>query len=386
MLNFQGDYNLRMIRDFPTLYKRTETGAVQIWYQQVDGPYWRSISGQIDGQKVTSEWHECFITNEGKKNERNPYQQAIFEVEANYKKRLEKDYYDSIDKIDETRFFEPMLARDYNDFAGKLKFGREKIFSQPKLDGIRCIATRDGLLSRNGKPLVSTPHIHKALLESSVFDHFRYTDGELYNHDLKADFNTIISLARKSKPTEEDLILSEKMIEYHVYDSFNHPKDTFSQRNEDLISFNWVNWPKLKQVSTFEVTSQSELDELNHIYIEQGYEGQIVRLDGPYENKRSKYLLKRKEFIDEEFPIIRIEEGLGNRSGMAGTIFIKLQDGRECGSGIAGTHEFCRQLLRERDLYSDGKGNATVRYFERTPDNVPRFPVTVAVWIGKRDL
>ena len=37
-----------------------------------------------------------------------------------------------------------------------------------------------------------------------------------------------------------------------------------------------------------------------------------------YENKRTKQLLKRKEFQDAEFKIVEIVEGIGNRAGMAG--------------------------------------------------------------------
>ena len=37
------------------------------------------------------------------------------------------------------------------------------IYSQPKLDGIRCIVKKDGMWSRNGKKIISAPHIHESL-------------------------------------------------------------------------------------------------------------------------------------------------------------------------------------------------------------------------------
>jgi DNA ligase-1 len=93
------------------------------------------------------------------------------------------------------------------------------------------------------------------------------------------------------------------------------------------------------------------------------------RLDAPYEQKRSKTLRKRKEFQDEEFKVIRIEEGLGNWSGMAKRVVCQLPDGREFGAGIKGGMERARELLNETHHV------ATIQFFAYTPDGVPRFPV-----------
>jgi len=69
-------------------------------------------------------------------------------------------------------------------------------FVQPKLDGVRCILNAGELTTRAGKPIVSCPHLAKE---------YYLLDGELYNHELKEDFNKIISLVRKTKPTKEDI-------------------------------------------------------------------------------------------------------------------------------------------------------------------------------------
>ena len=56
-------------------------------------------------------------------------------------------------------------------------------------------------------------------------------------------------------------------------------------------------------------TDKEHLDDYYGKYLDDGFEGQMVRVtDSPYQNKRSKNLLKRKEFIDEEFEVIDIEE------------------------------------------------------------------------------
>ena len=366
------------MKQFDTLYKRTATGAVQIWYQETDGDKWRSISGQIDGQKVTSGWHQCYPTNEGRANARTAEEQAVFEVEANYTKRLRLGYWRDQKDIDNPIHFKPMLAKTFDN-----KTPYEDVFAQPKLDGIRCIATATGLFSRSGKPLLATPHIHEALLEQGLFDTFPVLDGELYSHDFKEDFNTIISNVRKTKPTPEDLEAA-KSIQYHIYDCLLENEEIhFSDRILTLLN-TIKETDYIKLVDTRYISSREDLDDHYDSVSELGYEGQMIRIDGPYENKRSKYLWKRKEFQDSEYKIVRIEEGLGNRAGMAGKVVCQMDDGRTFGAGIKGSHEYSKQLLKDADKYVGG--TATVKYFRLTPDGIPRFPVAIAIYEGERDL
>jgi len=123
--------------------------------------------------------------------------------------------------------------------------------------------------------------------------------------------------------------------------------------------------------------SREHLDELYGEYVEQGYEGQMIRLDGPYENKRSSKLLKRKEFVDEEYEILGYDEGTGNREGTVKHFKFKNKDGREFNSNVKGTFEYMAELL-ERGEELIGK-QATIKYFNLTPDGVPRFPYVIAI-------
>ena len=99
--------------------------------------------------------------------------------------------------------------------------------------------------------------------------------------------------------------------------------------------------------------------------------------DGYYEaGKRSKHLLKRKEFEDGEFPIVRIEEGNGNWAGMAKRITVRLPDGRECGGGIRGSQPVMRDLLAKADILVGRQ--VTMRYLKQlTPDGMLRHAVAV---------
>jgi DNA ligase-1 len=268
------------------------------------------------------------------------------------------------------------------------------VFSQPKLDGIRCIAMREGLFTRTGKEITAVPHIHEAL--KPLFEKYpnAVLDGELYNHDYKNDFNKIIHLVRKQNLTEEHLEESEAMIEYHIYDApvigKDNPfrkggcyteKDLFSDRTSVLdaqfANLGLDTGNPLVIVETTEVNSREHLDELYEGYVGQGYEGQMIRLDGPYENKRSPKLLKRKDFVDEEYTILGYEEGKGNRAGTVKHFKFKNKDGRGFNSNVKGTFEYLTELLEKADELI-GK-EATIKYFNLTPDGVPRFPYVIAI-------
>ena len=373
-----------MTKLYPKLYKRTVTGSIQEWWVELDGNKYRSHSGKSGGKVVTSKWKEAEYTNEGRSNERTPEQQAIFEVEALYTKRLGLAYSETPDSVDSGSFFQPMLAKDLKKV--KLDFDKNRYFSQPKFDGVRAIVTSDGVFSRSGKELPALAHISKAFETLFLHDPDLILDGEAYNHLFKDDFNQIISLVRQTKVTEEDLKKSKELVEFHWYDIVTD--QSYSVRNdlmEDLYDF--VDEDIVKLVETVEVCSEDQLYREYERYIQDGYEGQIIRVDGvSYENKRTKNLLKHKDFDETEFEIVSIEEGKGNRSGMAGYAVCKLDDnsGRTFRASIKGTHEYCVNLLDEKERCIGGTG--TIQHFRRTPDNIPRFPVLKAIYEGKRDL
>jgi len=390
-----------------TLYKRTTVGKVQSWEIEVKDNKFRTTSGQRDGKKIINKWTVCTGKNVGKKNATTGEEQALKEAEAKHQKKLESGYHLNVKNISKKRFYEPMLAQDFKnknrnkevmDNLDASTIG-VAVFSQPKLDGIRCIARREGLFTRTGKEIVAVPHIHEAL--ETFFDKYpnAILDGELYNHKYKDDFNTIIHLVRKQNLTEEHLEQSEAMIEYHIYDapvigeaqpiahSNMTEKDLYSDRTSVLdaqfrnLKLNQGDvdyWESpLVIVETTEVNGKEHLDELYQDYMERGYEGQMVRLDGSYENKRSPKLLKRKEFIDKEYTILGYEEGEGNRTGTIKHFKFKNEDGKDFNSNVKGTFEYMAELLEKADSLI-GK-EATVKYFNLTPDGVPRFPYVIAI-------
>jgi DNA ligase-1 len=391
-----------------TLYKQTTTGATQSWEIEVEDNKFRTISGQLDGKKIINNWTVCEAKNVGRANATTAEEQALKEAEAKHEKKLKAGYHLNLKNISKKRFYEPMLAQDFKNKNRQKEVMFEideegvgaAVFSQPKLDGIRCIAMREGLFTRTGKEIVAVPHIHEAL--EPFFEKYpnAVLDGELYNHEYKSDFNKIIHLVRKQNLDDEHLEESSLMIEYHIYDApviGNHnpsrpsgrytEKDLFSDRTS-VLDAQFANL-KLNQgdvdywksplviVETIEIHGREQLDRCYEDYIEAGYEGQMIRLDGPYENKRSPKLLKRKEFMDEEYTILGWEEGGGNRTGTLKHLKFENKHGKEFHSNIKGTFEYLTKLFKNADDLI-GK-EATVKYFNLTPDGVPRFPYVIAI-------
>lgn len=358
-----------------TLYKRNTDGSIQTWSIERNGHLYRSVSGKLGGQMIRANWTTAQPKNIGRANETSAEEQAIAEVEAHYRKKLEREYHLELEDIDKNRYFKPMLAHKFD--AEKVTY---PVFSQPKLDGIRCIATRDGLKTRNGKPINSCPHVWAEV--QKVFEEFPgvlMLDGELYNHELKDDFNSLVSFIRKDKPAEG----VEGVVQFHIYDLFADPQFTFAQRLAVVVSaVPEGQYEHLVRVPTSAILNSQDLDDLYGEYLEAGYEGQMVRIDAPYEQKRSKSLLKRKEFIDDEFSIVSIEEGKGNWAGYAKRLHFRLEDGRTCGAGVSGNQALLRDWYERRDTLIGQ--TATVRYFTPTPDGMPRFPVVKSINEGGR--
>lgn len=354
----------------PTLYKRTSSGKIQIWYAEIDGAAYRTTSGQLDGKKTTSEWTYVEGKNIGRANETTPEEQAIKQVEALYEKQLKAKYFRNIEDVDQKLFFEPMTAKKWQDRKDKITL--DMVYIQPKLDGMRCVAQKSGLTSRNGEPIVSVPHIMEALVP--FFEKYPdvVLDGELYNHDLKDDFNKIMSLCKKTKNIKDsDFAEAKEKVQFHIYDSFlpNNPTADFDRRIEFVDNFVPAN-PSLVLVKTM-IVHIDDVDETAAEFIAEGYEGAMIRLPGPYVNKRSDTLLKWKEMQDEEFRIVQIIEGNGNKAGWAASVELALPNGQVFNAGVIGKEEYARELLRTKDEHIGKMG--TVVFQNYTPDGIPRF-------------
>lgn len=375
------------------LYKIDTKGKVRVWWMESDASLeaYRTHSGIDGGKIVVSGWQYAEPKNVGRSNETTGVEQMRLEVAAEYEKKLNQGkYHSSLSKANMSgaSFHECMLADKYNP----KKHTNFPYYSQPKLDGVRCLVSKYGMQSRNGKPIVSAPHI----LEASQPFFAKYPDvvldGELYNHDLRDNFEKIISLVRKTKPTAEDLKESEELVQYWVYDCIlEGPYDCIKGKsvgdrlNMAAVACGNSNGSYIRTVTTRKVSDEHDIETMLCHYLEHGYEGQMLRdPNSLYEGKRSKNLIKHKEFEDEEFEVVSIVEGKGNWAGYAKSIEIRLKDGTTQSSGVRGSREFLADILKNASTYIGT--DVTVRYQNKTEDGKLRFPVVVAFWKGKRDL
>jgi ATP-dependent DNA ligase len=264
-----------------------------------------------------------------------------------------------------------MLAHKVND--KKIDFS-EPVFIQPKLDGVRCIFTKDGAYSRTGKQFHNLRHIELMLEKFFKVQPNAVLDGELYNHALRNDFEQIISLVRKQKPTDEDRRNAQHLIQYHVYDIIAEGP-SYEDRLNWLLSSRYLWCNAVIPVETHKVNKYEEAANMHYDgFLKQGYEGSILRLNGPYEQKRSYNLQKFKDFSDDEATIVGYEAGKGKRTGTLGKFFMMDDQGVEFGCPPGKGFNY-KDLANILDNVHDYIGKrATFTYFERTKAGNYRHP------------
>jgi DNA ligase-1 len=363
---------------FTKLYKRNTNDSINEWQIIVDYDKFYTEEGILNGKITQSKPTIVKGKNIGRANETTAPDQAYKEAESKHKKKVEAGYSENVEDVDiSKKFFAPMLAHKYLDYKDKIKF---PVLVSIKIDGSRMIIQKNGLFTRNGKKYISCPHIEK-LFRPFFEKHPNWKiDGEIYSHEIP--FQKIMSIVRKSKPTEEDLEESEKIIQIYIFDGVTDNleegfEDRFLTIKKEIT--NIVGKSKyITFVDVFPINTHKEIEQYHNDFVKQGFEGLMIRIKGSkYENKRSKNLLKYKHFFDEEFPITNIVEGIGNRAGMAGNLVIKMKDGREFSSGIRGGEEYYKELFKNKNKLIGKK--ATVRYQELSTDGIPRFPVCIDI-------
>lgn len=366
---------------FPTLYKQNTSRNMMVWDIKVypnpalPGAYDIETRFGQEGGKIQETSDTIFEgKNLGKKNETTVFQQAVNEAESKWKAQFDKGYVAERDRAERGESdlkVSPMLAQDYEKHGKKIKF---PCAGQPKLDGIRCIAVVDNgeckLYSRKGKPINSVPHICRYLLElcgeeSVIFD------GELYNHDYKEDFEKIVSAVRKDNPSPE----SEK-VRYYIYDIVDESK-TQEERLKyisSLLSSNYV-----QPVTSILLSTSEDADTLLEAFLDQGYEGLMLRnLAAPYEKKRSYNLQKYKVFLEEEFPIIDFEEGRGKLQGHVAAFVCETPEGKKFKAKLDGSLGYLKECFEDHSLWKSKI--LTVKFQGYTnKECVPRFPVGKAI-------
>ena len=251
----------------------------------------------------------------------------------------------------------PMLANKWDD---RKKYISEPFYVQPKLDGVRLLVSKDGGISRTGKIIPGTEVLGKGLEPG------QYVDGEAYDPNL--NFEDLTSTF-KTDPLK---------LKFHVFDFFDLKKlgMTFEQRWE-YVKVHIYN-PHYEYVDTFSVKKHKDMEGYHKMFIQQGYEGTMIRdRFSVYEvGQRSNYLLKYKDFQTEEYEITGAKTGHG-RDADAVVWVCKTENGNQFTVRPEGT------IVQREEHYKNYKKYIgkmlTVRFQNLTALGVPRFPVGVTI-------
>lgn len=386
------------------LYKMDSKGKIRVlnvYYGSDErGWFYEQEHGLLGGKLQTSRTY-VEGKNAGRANATTDEQQAEKEAESKWKQKRDRSGYS--ETIPEGKPMMPMLAKSHDKHGHKINY---PAFIQPKLDGIRCFIHVNAddskyrnlnvkLVSRTGKEFTSLGHIADAVRELvSVMGKSAGSfilDGELYNHKFKNDFQGLVSAIKRDEPSE-----NTRLVQFHCYDYVAEDRD-FEDRIEELYHMDWWLNPSLNDLSTevgfthdeaiqivetFPVDNLDEVVEQNSLWLEDGYEGSMIRnAKGGYQpNRRSPDLQKYKSFIDQEFEIVGAYENKGRMEGQC-TFTCVTEDGTEFGVKPMGTEAQREQYWTDFQAGKLTGKMLTVKFFEWTTSEnpVPRFPVGVCV-------
>ena len=251
-------------------------------------------------------------------------------------------------------------------------------FIQPKLDGVRCLIQYDNsavtAYSRTGKIWRNIDHILVSLIPFFKKYPDVILDGELYNHKFKDDFESIISMVRKTKPTDEDRSKSRKHVQFHCYDIVDETMP-FAERDKFILQAVYNNYNYVRVLPCQKVTSEDNARKIHKLNLDAGFEGSILRSNNVYQCKRSHALRKFKDFSDAEATIIGYLDGKGKRTGTLGKFIMMDDNGVEFGCPPGKGYTY-KQLAEILDNIGDYIGQrATFTFFERTKAGSYRHPL-----------
>jgi len=252
----------------------------------------------------------------------------------------------------------------------------DKVFIQPKLDGVRCVIQHDAghivAYSRTGKVWRNINHILYQLIPFFKKYPNVILDGELYNHDLRDNFEKIISLVRKTKPTDEARLESAENVQFHCYDIIDEEL-LYDHRNEFINQALMLLGDSIHIVDTHDASSEVFAKQLHKVNLNKGYEGSIVRTNDVYKCGRSWSLRKFKDFHDTEAKLTSWVEGKGKRVGTIGKFMAVDADGNEFGMPVMDNFAYLQKNFKKMQGWV-GK-TATFTYFERTKAGSYRHPL-----------
>ena len=378
------------MENYQKLYKLKANNKYYSWTIKIieknNKHFIQTSHGQVDGKQVI---HEREVKA---KSNRAIIEQCNLEASKKWNDKKNKEgYTESIEEENQNviTLIRPMLAQpfDISKYKGNRKCKKINFpcYGQPKYDGIRCLISFDidsiKMESRKGTEFLNFETLREEFREKFI-DYTDYVfDGELYSYDYP--FEKINGLVRLKKPSENQ-IHEINQLKFVIYDVIhkNNLNMTFQERNDLLNNISQQDFINIEFCNTVNVNSLEEIDEIHDQFVQDGFEGLILRnIDGTYEiNKRSYDLQKYKKTMDEEFTIIDYFEGKGVEKGL---ILFKCitENDLEFNVRPRGSHDYRRELFQNGDSLIGQK--LTVIFQEYSADGIPRFPVGKAIRYDK---
>lgn len=283
----------------PTLLKKDDKGNTQEWrvytHGKIDGT---CELGTIFGRQGGKMQEHSIIIREGKNlgrsNETTPATQAQAEAQSAWNDKVKKGY-SSDGNQDGQRGV--MLATDYYDLA-KRKIGvnlPKVVIVSPKLDGVRSKMLNDQYLSRNNIVFRAIPQrIQNYMRGRSP------VDGEMYIHGVSLrKLNGLVN-----KP---DAQLTPRL-GYHLFD-LPIPRIPVEERKAMIVEM--YDNEEARANGIFVVPhftiDTDRVEEYKNRFTQALYEGVMINIMGqPYEWKRSRSLIKWKDFMEQEFMVVDV--------------------------------------------------------------------------------
>jgi DNA ligase-1 len=404
----------RMWRYVP-IFKNNANGKPMIWQIGFDGNTNELIfvHGQVDG-KLQTDRSKVELNQHSK----SIYDQAVQEATQRYNLHYRNKGYRPEGSLP-PEMKEAALANEWKPDKTKLEY---PVYTQPKLDGMRVLARGAIGYALNGEPVETNiyrsrgqtqypryaPHFDPELNPLRQYLPPGEYDGEgmmvqtetLIEDDgsireiVEHDFQHTMSVMKTEKTEHPDL----KKVTHHIFDYNLYDGTPFEQRYNILVNgynryiTNGGSSKRIAIVPCQIANSQQEVLQQHKQYVEQGYEGIIIRkigmtADGSppsakrlteamYRSGKSSNLLKYKFNMDEEGVVIGVEDCKGREEGAAKFI---VQDprGLQFRLRMKGTVESRQAWLQNPQSVIGAL--VTYRFQEYTNDGLPRFPRGISI-------
>ena len=281
--------------------------------------------------------------------------------------------------------FDVMLAEKYWEKIGDLEKNIPEIIITQKLDGVRCVALKNGnnieLMSRSGQPMTGFVEIEQELrtLPDGVYDGEMLANYSINNSlDL---FSATIMTARTKSDNKLNMV-------YNVFDYVNNivefktgifNESCKNRKNELGKILNTAKCPHIKYVPILYQGKYngSVVDKiLDKVLMYKG-EGLMINLaNAPYQKKRTNDILKVKKMQTADLRVVDLFEGKGKLKGTLGGVVVKYKGGDvRVGSGFSDQE---RTFFWNNPQKIFGK-IVEIKYFEESKnkdDNLSlRFPI-----------